>query len=724
MTTDDPPINPPAPAPTLRSASRSASVPVSGPSGLSDYAVSPLGMPVSVLRDEVRVAFLGRTSTEDQQDPRQSIIRQLGNSRTVIPESWVIVAHYYDIESGRMELDARGHGTDYERFDIPIARDGGVADLLDEASQPGRRFDVVICESVSRVARRAFEGLTIERELERAEVPLFAANEPITLSGSRAQRILQRRINQSVAEYEVLNTLEQSWGGLCTHVREGWNIGKPPYGYKAKAYRHPNPTKAAKGQTKSRLEPDGACGETVTQIALWRYHEGLGYDTIADRLNTDPMKYPPPIPPGRERARGAWGKTSVFEILKNPKYTGYQVFNRRASRSRRGKVNDQVKWVWSTEPAHEPLIPKWIYDELAARRQARRGSRDGNSRNTHPATRRTYVLRGMVFCGCGRRMFGTYRHDSGYYMCYPRGNNRGRPDKYADHPKALYLREDAVLDALTRFFADRVFGPHRRDLLAADLAGIDDRAVRERHAEQERLQRVVADVTRRQNSILRQAQDGDPDDPFTKGLRGTYNNLDTEKTAALSVIAQLDAADDTEPHRPGTADTELLDALPYLALNLPAAPEPLLRKLFEITQLTIRLHDDRDQVTITITLPADHIPDITHAAERITTVNTTQPTAAHTAQTGCVDPLRAPGAARTGSARNRTCQELRVSATVDILRRCRGTATITAISPVVATAVQGGCCWNTSVATALGGGSADQQRGHSHRRAAEDEEAS
>ena len=85
------------------------------------------------------------------------------------------------------------------------------------------------------MARRAFEGISVGRELERADVPLFASNEPLTLSGSRAQRILQRRINQSIAEYEVLNTLQQSWGGLCTHVRDGWNIGRPPYGYQAKS---------------------------------------------------------------------------------------------------------------------------------------------------------------------------------------------------------------------------------------------------------------------------------------------------------------------------------------------------------------------------------------------------------------------------------------------------------------------------------------------------------
>jgi len=82
-------------------------VPVSGPSGLSDYEVSPWGMPAAVLQSEVRVAFSGRCSTEDQQDPRQSMLRQLGNVKAALPESWVVVAHFYDVESGRMELEAR-----------------------------------------------------------------------------------------------------------------------------------------------------------------------------------------------------------------------------------------------------------------------------------------------------------------------------------------------------------------------------------------------------------------------------------------------------------------------------------------------------------------------------------------------------------------------------------------------------------------------------------------
>ncbi|WP_156096587.1 recombinase family protein [Amycolatopsis jejuensis] len=621
-------VNPPAPGIEHRGTQRVA---VSGPSGLSDYAVSPLGSSTAALmRDEVRVAVLGRTSTEDQQDPRQSLIRQVGNCRTALPESWVIVANFYDVESGRLELDQRGRGENYERFDIPIARDGGVSDLLAEAAQPGRRFDVVICESISRVARRAYENMSIERELERADIPLFASNEPITLSGSRAQRVLQRRINQSIAEYEVLNMLEQSWGGLCTHVREGYNIGKPPYGYKAKIIPHPNPSKAAKGHTKTRLERDGAQSGTVTQIANWRYHEGLGYGDIADRLNADLASYPPPEPPGGKRARKAWGKTSVYDILRNPKYTGYQVFNRRARRSKGGKVNDPIKWVWSPKPTHEPLIPKWMYDELNARRQARRGSRTDNELNVHPQSARTYLLRGMVFCGCGRRMFGVVRRDTAYYTCWPKSNNRGRPDKYEGHPKAVYLRESSIVDAVSQFVAERVFGPQRREMLAADLDGLDDHVALQRQADRERLNRVVTDLARRQASVLRQAQEGDPEDPFTQGLRTTYNELETQKKAAITAIADLDAADEVEPGKPGEDSIALLDALPFLALNLADGPEDQLRPLLEILQLGVRLIGDTDNVRIEIKLPADDLPEIAHHAER--TMRTMSPTSTLPAQ--------------------------------------------------------------------------------------------
>ncbi len=584
--------------------------------GLSDYAVSPLGMPRALLNDEVRVAFLARTSTEDQQDPRQSIIRQLTNSKNALPASWVITTHFFDVESGRLELDERGQGQGYERFDIPVPRAGGIIDLLDEASRHDRRFDVVICESISRVARRAFEGLSVERELEHADVPLFASNEPITLSGSRAQRVLQRRINQSIAEYEVLNTLEQSWGGLCTHVRDGWNIGQPPYGYTAKIVPHPSPVKAEKGKTKSRLEPDAVRGQAVTQMALWRHYDGLGCTAIADRLNADPDKYPPPEAPCKARTRGAWTRSAVYHILGNPKYTGYQVFNRRATTSKRGRVNEPYKWVWSPKPVHEPLIEKWMFDAINGNRGTKRGSRDSDTYNRHPLTKRKYLLRGRVVHSCGRRMTGdTKPRGAAYYLCWPRKNNLATPHLHPGLPASVRVREDELLEAVCRFYADRLFGPERRAILETELGGVDGTAARERAAERTRQQKLLATLARQQDSVLKQACEGDPDDPFTRGLRQSYNDLESRKTASLAIIEQLDAAD--LPAEQTATDLSRLEALPYLALNLAKAPRELLYELFEVTRLGVQVHGRGDEVTITVKLPGDQLPKTAQAAERI-----------------------------------------------------------------------------------------------------------
>jgi hypothetical protein len=93
----------------------------------------------------------------------------------------------------------------------------------------------------------------------------------------------------------------------------------------------------------------------------------------------------------------------------------------------------------------------------------------------------------------------------------------------------------------------------------------------------------------------RQAQDSDPG---ARGLRQTYNDLETQRRATHAALAELDTADQTTPARPTVDDAGLLDALPHLAVNLTEAPEQLLRGLFE-----------------TIRLPADDLPIITRAAD-------------------------------------------------------------------------------------------------------------
>ncbi|WP_369201602.1 hypothetical protein [Streptomyces sp. PU-14G] len=98
-----------------------------------------------------RLLFLGRTSTEDKQDPTISMPRQVRSCQSVLPPGVVITGFYYDVESGRKDLAARGHGRGHERFNIPVPRDGGIQELLSLAESGERSFDAVICESIERV---------------------------------------------------------------------------------------------------------------------------------------------------------------------------------------------------------------------------------------------------------------------------------------------------------------------------------------------------------------------------------------------------------------------------------------------------------------------------------------------------------------------------------------------------------------------------------------------
>ncbi len=109
-----------------------------------------------------------------------------------------------------------------------------------------------------------------------------------------------------------------------------------------------------------------------------------------------------------------WSRSSLWEILRNPKYTGYQVWNRRA-RKKGGRPNHPSTWVWSEEPAHPAIVSREELEAVAARASANHRSRKGVAPNTFPK-RTEYLYRGLLRCGaCGLRMWGNTRRATRYY---------------------------------------------------------------------------------------------------------------------------------------------------------------------------------------------------------------------------------------------------------------------------------------------------------------------
>ncbi len=571
--------------------------------------MSPLDRPRSEPEvSRLRVAWLGRVSTDDLQDPTLSLPRQLRKSKEALPAEAVVVAHFYDIESGRKDLEERGHSTAHEKFDIPIPRDGGIQQLLDESRQTDRRFDAVICESIERVARRTYYGTKIEHDLEREGVALFAADEPIALNGKKAAGILMRRVKQSVAEWYVLEILEKSWDGLAEHIRQGWNIGRPPYGYQADKIPHPVPARRASGATKTRLVPDPLRAPVVNQIFVWRVVDMLGYQAIQARLNADLERYPSPESPDPARRRDQWSRSSVRDILTNPKHTGYMVWNRRATK-KGGRVNPPSSWVWSPQPTHEPIVTMEMFKAANTIPDTRQGSRHGAAINSHPDTKRSYLLRSFVFCElCGKRMGGKTMRKHSYFACEPAKNLGPKAQElYPDHPQSIYVREEALAESVAEFFARRIFGPHREKFLEDQISEPESDDLHER---QKRLRLVQGQLRQIDARLARQVRVLESDDDLSTSLLRRVSDrvaeLENERRQKIDESSELQNVSPV----PAGDPAELLRCFPIVEDDFVLAPEVRVRELLEAFKLVVAYDKKKDRVRIQVTVEGRDVESI------------------------------------------------------------------------------------------------------------------
>ncbi len=575
---------------------------------------APAQAPMTPAAEPVPVAFVGRTSTLALQDPRASLNRQLRAARDWLPAGWFLAAVYWDIESGGIDLEARSQGEDWRQFtDAGLPRDGGMADLLREAASPAPRFAAVVCEDIERSGRDMFNALKLEKELSRQGIPLFATDEPADIEGVNATTVLVRRVKQGVAEWYRLQLKEKIWKGLVEHSLDGWNIGTPPYGYTADRIPHPVPFKAAQGRTKSRLTLDPDRAPVIARIFTWRTADKLGCPAIATRLNASPASYPPPNP-----ATG-WTAQNVRVMLANPKYTGHMVYGRHRTRNGRRTPAPQDQWLWSPAPVHPAIVDRATWDTAQDVAAGHGTSRDGDDLNSHPATRRFYSYRSRVRCrDCRRRMAGSTYGKPGALSTYYRCPHDPATPKHAadhpDHPRTVQAPELLLDRIVGRFFADRVFGPGRAELLAAQLPATDADAAAERDAQAARLQARIKRIETAQNSQILELEQlsADPADTASAAMRARirarFADLHHERE---QIETQPTALAKTTP---AAADPALLDELPLLGDILPGLTPALKARLFAAFGLEILWNKPGQQVTVFVEITENTlqaIPGIT-----------------------------------------------------------------------------------------------------------------
>jgi site-specific DNA recombinase len=391
-------------------------------------------------RGGLRLAFYGRVSTEDHQDPVASRARQHDLAVALVAGHGRIVAEYFDVGQSRV---------------LPWARRPQAAALLAAMADPDREFGAIVIGEYER----AFYGgqyAAMAPLFEHYGIQLWTpeAGGPIDFQAEDHEQLMLVLGWQS--KREITRTRMRVRTAMAAQTREQGRYlgGRPPYGYRlADAGPHPNKAHAAWGRRAHRLEPD----PHTAPVVRWMFTQRLaGHSAarITRALNDACIPCPSASDPKRNphRSGKAWTLGTVAAILANPRYTGRQVWNRQRTDcdlidpANTGLGPRQVQrwnlpegWVISTQPAHPALVSEADY--IAAQQvSAPRGP-------AGPAARR-YLLAGLLRCGtCGRRLESSWSNGRAAYRCRHGHTSAARPDP--GRAKNVYVREDQVLRHLT-----------------------------------------------------------------------------------------------------------------------------------------------------------------------------------------------------------------------------------------------------------------------------------
>ncbi|MFI8975158.1 recombinase family protein [Nocardia asteroides] len=421
--------------------------------------------------DEVELAFYGRCSTEDNQDPETSYQWQLGNAEKFV--NGRIVKSYFDIGQSRS---------------VPWHRRTEAAKLLDDLRDPGRGWAGIVVGEGTRCWFGNQFSLVAPR-IHAYGVSIWVPELGGRYDPDNVTHTMMMNMLGGLSESERQHVQQRTRASMNAQVlNEGRHQGgRPPYGYLVvDGPPHPNPNRAA-DNLKLRILSVDALAAPVVQRIFRAYIDGRGDNAIANELNRDAIPCPSAHRPeqNRHRSGDGWQPSTVAAILQNPRYTGYAVFGRwtkteqlldpddvAAGNIVRFKRSPPQRIVRSRRPAHPAIISVETFTQATLKRKERSGmnnqsrSKLERTRTTNPAAPR--LFRGRIRCElCNRKMQAETIRGSVYYRCRASNLPPGSPHR-EQHPSTINLREDHLIEPVDRWLAT-LFDPEHLDTTVAAL---------------------------------------------------------------------------------------------------------------------------------------------------------------------------------------------------------------------------------------------------------------
>jgi site-specific DNA recombinase len=332
----------------------------------------------------------------------------------------------------------------------------------------------VIVYQVDRLSRDIVDLLTTVRKWLQAGVEIYA----LDMGRITSENDIMLVIKGWQGSDERQKIRERTMRGKSAKAKSGKVVGEgvPPYGYTSQDGElivNEEQAQVIKMIYEWYINGDKH-GKIMSMMNIARELTALGIPTpaVSKGMNWRANKY------------GIWHFVTVRWILSSETYCGVLRWGRRVSRGGRLENRSAEEQI----PIEVPAIISRESWELAQERRVY------NSRIARRRMKREYLLRGMLFCGCGRRMVGTKSR----YICTRRNDYFGER-KCQEKPIPGALIEDVTWDYILGLIQNlEEFEEKLRQAQAKEVA-----SVQPKQEELEHLNAVLREIETEADEIAR-----------------------------------------------------------------------------------------------------------------------------------------------------------------------------------------------------------------------------
>lgn len=231
------------------------------------------------------------------------------------------------------------------------------------------KYDIILAHKYDRIARDLYEHATLDKRLSEHNCTLIATAQDF---GSSNEALLMKAVSWVMSEIYSHNLADESRKGSRETALKGLhNGGYPPFGYDV-------------------VEQKYVINEIEAHYVRKMFNAARSGEGFADLIREmdaagirgkrgKPIKYP-----------------SIYEILRNEKYTGVYLYTVNANQSREDNRNKEG--AIRIEGAIPKIIDRELFEEVKTIMEGRK----------HVGRKGNYLCGGLVYCGnCGAKMHAT-----------------------------------------------------------------------------------------------------------------------------------------------------------------------------------------------------------------------------------------------------------------------------------------------------------------------------